>query len=259
MGNENIQVVYKPVAANGFHETLVYTAANGRQEFASAYASNARPQGNSAADLVEAASAAHNHTVSPYGVLKAESGPAAKHNIFGPPGAPLQTETVAMGANLSSQWAKIKEAYQEVDAGHFTYSPLTQNSNLTASTALVSAGIRPPTDNGVLGQHWTPAADNILPIPAIPHGRHQGVSTSSTERDRPARGGAIENPSKATASGSTRSTASHDDAGRHASSSDDVRATWRRSVDLPNQPVVQAERQFAAHVQTPARIAGRGG
>ena len=259
MGTETIQVVYKPVAANGFHETLVYTATNGHQEFASAYASNTSPQGSPAADLVEAASAAHNHTASPYGTLKAESGDAANLDIFGPPGARLQTETVATGANLSSQWAKIKEAYHDVDAGRFTYSPLTQNSNSTASTAMVAAGIRPPTDNGMLGHHWTPAADNILPIPSIPGGRHEGVSTSSAGQDRAAGGRPAEAPGKTTAFGSA-SSASHDEARQHVTAGDEIRAAWRRSAGLPSQPTTPAEGQFAAQalpqVQAPMRAAG---
>ncbi len=177
---ETIQVVYKPVASvgdiTGYHETLIYTAADGRREFASAYASETHPQGNAAADLVRASAAVHDGAASPYGVLRTEAGDAAGLDILGRPGHPLQSETVAHGANLSLQWSRVKEAYAEIGAAGITYSPLTQNSNSTASTAMATAGIRPPTDNGMLGHHWVPASDNILPIPALAYASSVGSS-----------------------------------------------------------------------------------
>ena len=175
MPEETIQVVFKPVASIGdvigYHETLVYTAANGRREFASAYASETHPQGNPVADLVQASAAVHDGAASPYGVLKTETGDAAGLDILGRPSHPLHLETVAHGADLLIQWARVKDAYAEVGAAGIAYSPLTQNSNSTASTAMVVSGIRPPMDNGMLGHHWTPAADNILSIPALAHAK----------------------------------------------------------------------------------------
>lgn len=248
-------MVYKPVAANGFHETLVYTAKDGHQEFASAFASNTSPPGSSAADLVKAASAAHDHVASPYGVLKTETGSAANPGLFGPPGAKLQTETVATGTHLETQWAKIKEAYREVDAAHFTYSPLTQNSR--ASIAMVAAGIQPPTDNNILGRHWTPASDNILPIPVVTHGSHGAASAALEPRE--GAGGRLraETAAAAPASPSEQET-EHAQANARALSSEAIRGVWRRSVGLPSQAAAPGEGQFASQVQAPTRARGLG-
>ena len=173
MPEEIIQVVFKPVTSisdvNGYYETPVYTAANGRREYASAYASQTHPQGNPVADLVRASAAAHDGAASPYDILETETGDAAGLDTLGRPDHPLQSAMMARGADLRDQWAKVKEAYAEVGAAGITYSPLTQNS-----TATVASGIRPPTDNGMLGSLWTPAADNILAIPALAHARDFG-------------------------------------------------------------------------------------
>ena len=178
MPEETIQVVFKPVASvddvTGYHETLAYTAANGRREYASAYASQTDPQGNPAADLVRASAAVHDGAASPHGILKTETGDAAGLDILERPGHPVRSETVAHGANLSDQWAGVKEACAEIGAAGIAYSPLTQNSNSTATTAMVVSGIRPPADNGMLGHRWTPAADNTLPISALAHARGVG-------------------------------------------------------------------------------------
>jgi hypothetical protein len=185
MPDETIQVVFKPVAANGWHETLVYTARDGHQEFASAYASNQHPRGNEIGDVSGAVSgASHNHRGggSAFGTLETESdrlAPADKPMIFGPPGGRLPAETVAHGADLSRQWSEVKNAYREVGDRHFTYSPLTQNSNSAATTAMVAAGITPPHDNGLTSHHWTPAADNVLPIPATAH-KQGAIETDAT-------------------------------------------------------------------------------
>ena len=54
IGGLETSSVFKPVAANGWHETLVHTARDGHQELASAYASANSPAGNSASDETHA-------------------------------------------------------------------------------------------------------------------------------------------------------------------------------------------------------------
>ena len=141
MRTETIQVIYKPVTVNGYHEPLVYPAAHGKQEFAS----NTSPAGDPAVDLVK-------------------TGNKVGSNILGPINAPFQTETVATDAHLVSQRNKIREPYAEVGTGHFTYSSLTQNSNLTGTvfSSFETAPRRPITPSS----SWPRPAPTSSAVPA---------------------------------------------------------------------------------------------
>jgi Ca2+-binding RTX toxin-like protein len=74
----------------------------------------------------------------------------------------LPSITVATSQNLSAQWATIVQTETDISNMNLPYSPLTQNSNSEANTALLSAGISLPTDSGF----WTPAGGNLL-LPVI--------------------------------------------------------------------------------------------
>ena len=49
---------------------------------------------------------------------------------------PYPHVTVASAPNLSDRWALILRSYSEIGTLHLTYSPLSQNSNSMAGTAL---------------------------------------------------------------------------------------------------------------------------
>jgi|GEM_PF-4230197 len=75
------------------------------------------------------------------------------------------SEVVASAADLSAQWNTIVTAENEVFSENLAYSPLTQNSNSVATTAITAAGLAPPADTGLFSDHWAPASGNVLATP----------------------------------------------------------------------------------------------
>ena len=71
--------------------------------------------------------------------------------------------TVLTGRDVSSQWGSIVATYATVGGLGLTYSPVSQNSNSMAGTALRRAGIRIPFS---VDARFAPAAFTHLPINA---------------------------------------------------------------------------------------------
>jgi hypothetical protein len=99
MENETISVVFQPLGSiaqvTDYHETLVYTNAIGQEEYATAFASNAAPNGNVISATAQATVAAStNVTTSPFGTLQVENGlvselsDAQYVNMFGSDASP---------------------------------------------------------------------------------------------------------------------------------------------------------------------------
>ncbi|MBF0560735.1 MAG: hypothetical protein HQL37_01715, partial [Alphaproteobacteria bacterium] len=165
MSKETISVVYEKldsIAGKGYyHETLLYTDANGQQSLASSYPS--------ARDVPIASFGAHNVSQpltantsgdsSIYGILTTTVGPISnyskeqKDGWLGAPTNPYPSEVVASGDDLSQQWAAIDQANHQIGSEKLPYSPSTLNSNSAASTELAAAGISLPTDNGISDDH----------------------------------------------------------------------------------------------------------
>ncbi|SRR5579883_2834482 len=173
MANETISVVYEPLGVfdsiTYYHETLVYTNSSGEQFIATAGPNGSPPAGNSQFyDVSEAGSAAASGTTSVYGTLATQSGPisnfsqAALTGWLGTSSNPNPSEVLATGADLSSKWDDITQSYATIGGENLAYSPLTQNSNSTATSAMLDAGLTPPTDTGMLGSYWAPAAGTDL-------------------------------------------------------------------------------------------------
>ena len=165
MSTEKIEVFYQSLLV-GYHETLVYTDANGQQFIATA--GPTQNPGNNSYTFSQAADAASNGTSSVYGNLGTTVASISSFSqndidrMLGITGNPNPSEVVATGTDLSQQWNAIVYAEQQIANQGLPYSPLTQNSNSVASSALTAAGISPPTDNGIGSNHWAPASDNFL-------------------------------------------------------------------------------------------------
>ncbi|MEO7248279.1 MAG: DUF4280 domain-containing protein [Novosphingobium sp.] len=166
---EKISIAYEKLGSVGgtdyYHQTLVYEKANGEKYFATAVASSSPKGGilSQLSGLFSSPVSAVTGSESAFGTLKTYSGPlsslskAEQEHWFGPSDAPYPSRTVASGDDLSGQWQKIQLSYLKTGAANLSYSPLTQNSNSTATTALNSAGVTPAKTD-----YWSPAADNFL-------------------------------------------------------------------------------------------------
>ncbi len=76
-------------------------------------------------------------------------------------GDPYPTTLVARGENLSAQWQTILKTYVAVGRLQLTYSPISQNSNSLAGTALRTAGFPIPFSS----KTWfVPAVFTHLPL-----------------------------------------------------------------------------------------------
>ena len=157
-GSESIAVYYQPLPAPAVakyaglglahHLTIVYTHRAGLSYAASAGPSDlATPQ--TPRYTYDAFMAVMNGKPSSYGSLVAYrhnnkpfvKGDAREYYTKDGHGAPYSHTLVMQGANLSAQWASIMRTYAAVDKLHLAYSPLTQNSNSLAGTALRRAGL----------------------------------------------------------------------------------------------------------------------
>ena len=176
MSTETIQVVFKPLytfaGEQYYHETLVYTNSQGQTFFTSIGPTNdANEIGASSAQLsatVSAASDVASNTPSQYGTLLAQINQAFNSSnstgvTHGQNGTAYFSETVDFGFDLSSEWNTINATYASISNAGLTYSPLTQNSNSTATTALLAADITPPSfAGGFFATYWTPGASTTL-------------------------------------------------------------------------------------------------
>ena len=151
-----------------YHMALVYTDGQGRSYGASSGPSNhmtAQTPGLAAA----AAFASTMGVPSAFGTLLSD--PANNHAfIKGRPedyytqddeGNPYPVTTVMTGEDLSAKWQSILRTYVEVGKLKLTYSPISQNSNSMAGSALRAAGIPIPFSS----RTWfVPAVFTRLPL-----------------------------------------------------------------------------------------------
>jgi uncharacterized Zn-binding protein involved in type VI secretion len=166
---ETISVYFEKLGSVGgksyYHETVVYTDSTGAQHLATAYASQI-PAG-SIGGLSQASAAARSGTASDYGVLQTQTSQvsdlskAEQEHWLGSADDPYPQAVVATGDDLSGQWQSIQQAYQNIGEQNLPYSPLTQNSNSAATSALKAAGITPP-NTGIFSSLWSPASGKEL-------------------------------------------------------------------------------------------------
>ena len=156
---ETLTAYYSPLPSTGvarfvglgmaYHMALVYTDADGRSYGASSgpsdLASGQTPR-NALSALVAAAADA---PVSAFGTLVSDPRNGTPFTIDGAGdsythdgrGCPYPSEVVAHSRDLRSQWAVILRTYAGVGRMHLPYSPISQNSNTVAATALRRAGL----------------------------------------------------------------------------------------------------------------------
>ncbi len=131
-----------------YHMALVYTDAAGRSYGASSGPSNLAAEqtpGNALSALVAAAGDA---PASAFGTLVSDPRNDTPFAVDGAgdfythdaQGHPYPSKVVAHGQDLSAQWSVIVRTYARIGQMHLPYSPISQNSNSLAATALRQAG-----------------------------------------------------------------------------------------------------------------------
>ena len=157
-GPETLQIYYTPLASTevsrfvgfgtAYHMAIVYTDAGGRSFGVSSGPSDlaARPSPSHALSaLMSMASDApsafgtlvadpHNNTRFTIGDRGDDYTRDGQHHAY-------PHSLVIQGRNLSAQWATIVSTYARVGRLNLTYSPISQNSNSMAATALRRAGL----------------------------------------------------------------------------------------------------------------------
>src|SRR5439155_4225038 len=135
----------------------------------------------SLSNISQASSAVASGTTSVYGTLQVVNGSVAdlsnpEHDrMFGPPNAPFATQVLTTSSDLSGQWQSILNTENYIASQNLAYSPLTQNSNSVANTALTAAGLQPP-DTAFFSGHWAPASGNLLQTPTTSGSDNQTTS-----------------------------------------------------------------------------------
>ena len=175
---ETIAIYYTPIAATktlavvglglAYHMSLVYTNSShqmfGATSGPSNHNANLAPQ-QALVSVVDMAAGwpsqfgmlvadTHNNTPFEEGGLQ----DVYTQDAYGVRYAPF---VVMRGANLSAQWQSILETYVAVSQLHLTYSPISQNSNSMAGTALMRAGIQIPFSSAT---KFAPAVFTHLPL-----------------------------------------------------------------------------------------------
>lgn len=158
--DETIEVGYRNIGEqfgkDYHHKYLIYTDKDGQQRTISGWT------GDATQDL-------------PYGRMHVETNlPYDRTNPDHPdnPNATGQAqyrEEIARGPDLSKTWDTMVANAKGKD-DRFPYDPLVQNSNTLADSVLRDAGLREPTQDGLLG-HWAPASGRALDeaiTPAVP-------------------------------------------------------------------------------------------
>jgi hypothetical protein len=173
--SESISVVYEKLGTiagvSFYHETLLYINSAGQQFFATSGPSATEVPGSEISNVSVAISDASNGTASPYGTLS---------NVYASVNDPEYAtlvdrqldpnnarEVVATGDDLNTKWQTILNTEDMISTWNLPYSPITQNSNSEANTALRDAGIAAPSDVGLVSDHWAPGADAGLVNPTF--------------------------------------------------------------------------------------------
>ena len=166
-GRESLSVYYTPLDSTevsrlvgfgkAYHMAVVYTDAAGRSFGASSGPSDlAAPQtpGGALSALVamavDAPSTFGTLVADPHNGTAFVKGDRADYYTKDSHGHAYPSAVVARGADLSARWAAIVRTYARVGAMGLTYSPISQNSNSLATTALRDAGIGLPFSSATL-------------------------------------------------------------------------------------------------------------
>jgi hypothetical protein len=174
---ERLVVYYSPLAATeiskyvglgvAYHMAIVYTDASGRSYGASARPSNLRnalSPGNAFNAILYMA----NERPSSFGTLIADprnntvfiKGSAGDFYTKDGQGREYPHTQVLRGKNLSHQWGSIVRTYDNVSRLGLSYSPVNQNSNSLAATALRRANIDLDFSSHT---YFVPGAFTVLP------------------------------------------------------------------------------------------------
>jgi hypothetical protein len=149
--NETISVYFEPLGTfnglNYFHETIVYTNSSGQNFFLTSGPTIAASASGS--NVIGALSDEIANTPSAFGVLFSPgSQQLTSANAVGitqsSSGVPFTSTVVDTGTDLSAVYQTMVNEEQSLNGQNLTYSPLTQNSNSYATTALMAAGVTPP-------------------------------------------------------------------------------------------------------------------
>ena len=176
-GKETLAVYYSPLDSTrvaghvglgmAYHMAVVYTDRNGVSYGASSGPSDlSAPQ--TPAHALSAILASFDKGPSAFGTLLSDpkngrpftKGSAADYFTKDGAGRAYPYSVVLKGRNLSARWSSILGTYGRVDHMKLTYSPVTQNSNSLAATALRNAGITPASSSGTA---FVPGAFTRLP------------------------------------------------------------------------------------------------
>jgi len=151
----------------GYHQTLNYIDSNGNHFIAEGFPTNRidTTEGRLTATFAEEFFLfGETNTDSEFGAISTIVDTAQSGHLNRP------SETLATGGDLSSQWAAIEQAAQDVN-GNFEYRPLSQNSNTFVAHALEEAGLSPATGTSDSGETFnSPGTDQSFSnrIPTVP-------------------------------------------------------------------------------------------
>lgn len=157
-GLETLEVYYSPLDSTrvarffglgmAYHMAIVYTDRNGVSRAASSGPSDlSAPQ--TPEHALSAVFASFDDQPSAFGTLASDprngtpflKGGAGDHSTEDGAGHAYPRTTMLRGKDLSARWGSILRTYARIDAMKLTYSPVTQNSNSLATTALRRAGV----------------------------------------------------------------------------------------------------------------------
>ena len=158
LGVETLTIYFSPLDSTrvaryfglgmAYHMAIVYTDRNGVSRAVSSGPSDSKaPQTPRLA--LSAVFASFDDQPSTFGTLASDPGndepfvrgSAADHSTKDDAGHVYRHVTVLHGADLSVRWKSIVRTYARIGAMKLTYSPVTQNSNSLATTALRRAGV----------------------------------------------------------------------------------------------------------------------
>ena len=181
---ETIAVFYTPLASTKLaaaiglsiasHMAIVYTN-NAGQSFGVSSGPSIHLMLQSPTQMLEPVVASASNRPSGFGVLMSDPNNNHAFQMRHPEdyytqdddGTPYPSATVTTGSDLSAHWRTIVSTYQQVGTLALTYSPISQNSNSMAGTAIRAAGLRIPFTSVT---PFAPAAFTRLPVSATQMG-----------------------------------------------------------------------------------------
>src|ERR1035437_6342345 len=148
MADQTISVVFELLGTipdtniEFYHETLVYKDANGNTIGVASMAwSNTNVPKGTAENFISSEVEGNNGLPTVFGTLVVNANPDLSQLLA--PANPVVP--VYSGADLTSQWNTILATENAIASQNLTYTPMGYNSNYGATTALIAAGISPPT------------------------------------------------------------------------------------------------------------------